>query len=68
MDGVGVRVDPADDMDSCCHDGSQPLCGNGQVRRRLVRADRTLMRLRQALIRSSPHQPAPSPRAGRNNW
>jgi hypothetical protein len=36
VDGLGVRVDPADNVWRCCHGGNNPSCQNGWVRRRLA--------------------------------
>jgi hypothetical protein len=44
VDGVGVRVNPADDLQGFCHDGTSLSAGTvGEAP--TARADRTLMRL-----------------------
>src|SRR5829696_735480 len=35
MDGLGVRIDAADDLNSCCHDGASLSVRTDEVRRRL---------------------------------
>src|SRR5215207_10462788 len=35
MDGLGVRIDVADDLNSCCHDGASLSVRTDEVRRRL---------------------------------
>ena len=44
VDGVGVRVNPADNLQGSCHDGTSLSAGNGGEAP-TAQADRTLMRL-----------------------